>query len=277
MNIPPLHEWHRHQDGFITYLIPHESESTLAMLKGYWTSPWPTLQCVREHKWGGHVLHGTPPSMDTELYFKRFAIKSPRYIHKPSRARATVLNERRMRSLGFNTAPLVGLIEKRVAGILVDSAVISEALCTAHPAYAWYNTKEAHRLTESIERKHLTESIAQCIAAFHSAGLFHGDMHVGNILCDTQDASNIQIYWLDNEEGKHFSTLPWSKRIHDLTHILRFTHFVPKEEQKIFWDTYTKHSKLAPPEVTTLTQTLMHQTRRFWKKKKINYSWEQND
>ncbi len=274
MKMPPLKDWFRHTEGSVTYYLPTESTEHLDILKTYWNNPWPTLQVAREHKWGGNVLFGEVPNMSTELYFKRFKITNPRYIHKPSRAKTTVTNELYMQSLGFHTPPLFGLIEKRVGGVRVDSAVIHHALTDAYPAYSWINPPDGFRQISQCERDAFVKAIAQSTADFHRASLFHGDMHVGNIMCGFVDASDITIYWLDNEEGKKYSTLPFTKRANDLKHLFRFTHLVPKEEQQLFWNTYKELCDLDEQEINTLSQQLNHETSKFWRKKGIDYSWD---
>ncbi len=244
----------------------------LDILKTYWDTSWTDLQTIRQHAWGGTVQHRFIDTIDKTLYFKRFSIRNPRYLHKPPRARATVLKELTIYRLGFSTAPIMGLIEKRVAGVLWDSAVISEELIDAQPAFMWLNPQGKQRVISEVQRETLVTSIGNSVGAWHNAGLFHGDMHMGNIMCSLNNKDEVTVSWLDNEEGKVYSRIPEAKRQNDLGHIARFAFLTPEHEQRLFWETYTRTCMISGDEKRNLTDRIISDANRYWKKKGIDYS-----
>lgn len=278
MNIPPVKAWFKHQESHglntITYYLPQHSAVHLDILKTYWTNPWADLAIARLHAWGGNVKHRYDASIEKRLFFKRFSIKNPRYLHKPARARATVVTELHLNEQGFNTASLVGLIEKRVAGILVDSAVISEELVGATPAYRLFNPIENQPALTDTQRNALVIAIGQCVGDWHNTGLFHGDMHMGNIMCAVDDEEKVIIYWIDNEEGRAYTEIPASKRLDDLEHLARFTHHLKTSDLRLFWETYVDTCEMDAEVAKRLAHTLRQKTIWYQRKKRINYSFD---
>ena len=223
-------------DIYCTLDAPEIAEAALQV----WNGTADGLAVQREHDWGGRVLIGRMPGCDRLLVFKHFAIRRPRYIYKARRARHTLLHEEKIRSAGFATARGLCLIEKRVAGVPVASMVVSEAIENVDSVSDLINESSV----SAAQREALLQAFAAEVGRWHRAGLFHGGMHINNILCRRANGEYAFV-WIDNEEGRAFDAVPEGKRVHDLVHINRYRHNLTRAERLEMWRVYLRTTGVA--------------------------------
>lgn len=229
-----------------------------------WNGSTVGLSVQREHDWGGRVLIGPLPGRDGNLVFKHFAVRGPRYIYKARRAQHTLRHEERIRAAGFATARGLCLVEKRIAGVAVASLVVSEAVENAASVAVLIND---HALSPQ-ERENLLCAFAAEVGRWHRAGLFHGDMHINNVLCHRENGEN-RFVWIDNEEGRVYEKVPDEKRVHDLVHINRYPHKLTRAERLRMWRTYLHATGLTPARGSrvlrqVVARSLAYRRRRGW-------------
>lgn len=247
--------------------MPTASEAKRLVLERYWHDDLEGLKRYRIHKWGGTVDAGPIETFGSTLFFKRFSIRGLRYLHKPARARASVIQEEKLRQAGFIAAPVVGLIERRTCGVLLDSALICAELIGFHPLYLFLNDGKTRDAMTLQQRRGLATALGHQIGAWHNAGFFHGDMHSGNIMCTCED-NDFTFSWLDNEEGKQFQQLPLHKRLHDLDHISRSDYDIPLTDRFRFWEAYATECGFDPQTKKSMVRKIAGMTQRYRARKK---------
>ncbi len=248
----------------VVYYCPSNNDRVLDVARAYWQGGLEGLTTVRQHKWGGRVEHVFVEALGKTLYFKRFSIRSPRYIHKPRRARNTLLHQLEASALGFNVPNSVCLIEKRLFGVVVDSTIVTEAI---EDVVSFHNIiNEAGHLDSVEQRRSFLRQFGHEAGRWHGAGLFHGDMHLDNVLC-RRDGDKLKFYWIDNEEGTLFRQLPIRQRVHDLHHLNRFKHKLSLTDRMRLWDAYCEHSGLSSREHKTVMRRVMAKSQAYWRKR----------
>lgn len=239
----PLDQWycHRETSGLttISYFLPEESDAKLAVLRRYWNDKISNLEHVRIHKWGGTVKKTYLEEFGSTIFFKRFSIRNPRYIHKPPRARASLNQEEKLQQAKFYTAPAIGLIEKKTCGVVYDSVLIFEEMADFLPLHHFLNDGETRDAMNLNEQRRLAFALGRLIGAWHTAGFFHGDMHSGNIMCKLEN-EEFFFGWIDNEEGWQYTRLPMRRRVHDLDHMSRSYYDAPATDRFRFWEAYAR-------------------------------------
>ncbi len=230
----------------------------------YWTGILPGLELVRRHAWGGATHRGRIDGVG--YYFKRFSIRHPRYLHKPRRARNTLRNELRAGHFGFETPQPCCLIERRRIGLILDGAVIEGELPPAESLRQMLDPQRPAGALDWREKRQLLRAFGRALGRRHACGLFHGDLHPGNVQCRQAD-HGFQFAWLDNEEGSAGRRLPMRRRIHDLDHAARFKHSLSPAERLAFWSAYGTAAGLAGPDRDKVCRRVMHVHGAFRRKK----------
>jgi tRNA A-37 threonylcarbamoyl transferase component Bud32 len=238
------------------------------LIKRYLNDDLPGTTTVRAHKWGGRVVSAPVPPTGRTFFFKSFPANSPRFLHKPLRARHTLLQEDRLRAAGFAAPRSIGLALKRRAGVLVDSLVVSESAGDLPSLATLINDGEDAVRDRSLRRT-LLKAAATEIGRFHRSGLFHGDMHLNNLLCRQSDGE-FTFVWIDNEEGRSYESLPDEKRIHDLNHLNRQRHTLSRSERMLMWKTYIDATNVLSQDRAasilrkTISQSQAYMRKRGW-------------
>ncbi len=264
--------WQKHSEHFAhgigrldIYHRPGEDHA-LELAQDYWRGDLPGLIPVKKHDWGGRVEKAQVGSDQKLHYFKRFEIRSPRFIHKPPRARNTLLQETRINDLGFHAARAICLVEHRWAGITLASAVISEAIEDTASLFQLINDPQHGYQDDRRKKRELLRAFGQEVGRWHHAGLFHGDMHLNNVLCRFGD-DGVHFFWVDNEEGQRFKCLPFRRRVHDLNHINRYNHRITLSDRMRLWKAYLQEEPLSPAEQKRVVRQVMARSQAYQKKR----------
>lgn len=231
----------------------------------YWNGALVNMEQMKRHAWGG-VTHGCDVPGVGKFYFKRFAIRSLRFLHKPPRARNTVNHQAAVTAAGFHVPEIRCLIERRRAGVMVESAVIAAELKGQHSLNAILNLGQGDVVRTWQEKRDLLKTLGREVGRRHAAGFFHGDLHLGNVFC-RRDGETVELNWIDNEEGSQKRRLPMRLRLHDLDHINRFKHQLSLSDRMVMWKAYVDSAQLPEHLQREVMRRVIRKSQRFWRKK----------
>ena len=199
-------------------------------------------------------------------YFKRYLIRDYRdgikHIIRPSRARRALRGDEKVQSYGFNSPRALCLIEERISGLLRQSVLVTESIKDAPSVSYWINQGFA----DSPElRQQFLEDFGHVAGVWHSKGLHHGDMRLGNILCSFSNGKFV-FYWLDNEGTKRYTILPLSRRVNNLVQVNMEPGLSPMDRIG-FWNAYIEKNNLSARQEKELMRKVIRKTGKRWKKK----------
>lgn len=253
--------------GQLDVYAADDAESWVDCIRDYWSQcRGPGMQVVREHDWGGWTATGLIGPHGELCYVKHMRINHPRYYHKVRRGRHALLNQLAVRALGFQVPETLCLVERRRAGCIVESILITKTIEDIHSVTGIINENAGNWICTLSQKRALLRAVAEEVARWHRAELFHGDLHLGNLFC-RKTPTGVEFFWLDNEEGRLYRRLPRSRRVHDLNHIIRQKHKLTRADRMRMWVVYKEACDLSSDEVATLQSTVLRKTRAFWKKK----------
>ena len=126
-----------------------------------------------------HVFR-TRLSDDTGVYVKRYLSDAPRrelrFLVGRSRALQEFQNLCRLRALGLASVEPLCCAELRRRGLLLEAVLVTRELPDALPL------RERLRGLAEAERGALVDDLAGVVRRLHDAGLWHRDLHMGNVL-----------------------------------------------------------------------------------------------
>lgn len=232
----------------------------------YWRRELTGLQTARLRDWGGVTKRGEVDGYG-HFYFKRFAARNPRYLYKTARARRTVALQARAAVLGFGVPEAVCLIERRRAGLLVESAVIMK------PLEGWAALRDLLKsapnavLGSWLEKRKALRALGMELGRRHAAGLFHGDLHLGNVFC-RKEGDAFAFSYIDNEEGAHSPPITVRRRIHDLNHInRRASDGLTHTDRALIWRAYLETAELPRSQRRAVRLSVVRKSRKYRRKK----------
>ena len=202
-------------------------------------------------------------------YFKRFlgrrwphAIKD---FWRTSRAYRAFRQGEVMHSHGIEAPRPVCFLEERRFGVVMQSGLITQSINDAPCVRKWLNDASLRVGTAPRRRAALMKLLATEIARFHLAGLHHGDLRIGNILC-RHDSTETHFYFLDNESNGHRLPLPESWRVHNLVQLGTEQLSLSLTDRLRFWIAYAQSSGLSSDEALRLRQIVLDATISRWRK-----------
>lgn len=149
------------------------------------------------------------------LVLKQYLNRSPLDILKnlllPCRAERAFKAGQILERYGFLTPDIVAVGKKTFAGITTRNFLITGQVENAIPLYKMLDI-------DTSQKQQLIEQFGQTVGRMHAAGIFHGDLRLGNVLVKT-DNSRFVFVFLDNERTKIFKKLPQRLRLKNLVQI----------------------------------------------------------
>jgi hypothetical protein len=145
-------------------------------------------------RWGDALWHGSP-------------------------ARRAWQGARLLQAKGFPVPRPLAAFEQRTAGILQESWYCSEGLQTQVPLDVYWRDQQKH--WTCLQRRVFLRSLAEFLRAFHTAGLYAGDMRDANLLVEDEGTAHWRFYLVDLDRVIHYGQLSWKRRLKNLVQLER--------------------------------------------------------
>ena len=113
-------------------------------------------------------------------------------------------------------------------------------------------------------RRGLLVEIGRVVGTWHAAGLFHGDLHPGNLLCRMTDAGPV-FFWLDTERTRACRRLPLNLRVNDLVKLNYERLPVSLADRMRVWKAYLESSGWPPDRERSLLGRVIARTQHRWR------------
>jgi tRNA A-37 threonylcarbamoyl transferase component Bud32 len=173
------------------------------------------------------------PGPKGDLFLKRYKIRDftdgLKYLVFPSKARKEWVMARRALSKGIPTPLPLAMAERRRARFLKEAFLITQTISPSSP------------LIELIPEKgheDLLLNTARLLRGAHDAGLFHQDLHAGNILVETQMRN---VYIIDLHRSKFVRRVSRQQRLWNLAQFFySLKGLISEEEKKAFLQRYNE-------------------------------------
>ncbi len=152
-----------------------------------------------------------------KYYLPRSLFESLKYLFRPSRASAEWRNAGSLKRLGIPVPALLAWGERRTLGWWSQSFLVTESLVDSPTLLEWSESQRVDARSGDLRR-----AIAGHVALMHQHGLFHRDLHGGNVLVVESD-TGLAPCFLDFHE---MLRLPWSVNRFGIDDLARLNGFV---------------------------------------------------
>ncbi|ABI58135.1 lipopolysaccharide kinase InaA family protein [Alkalilimnicola ehrlichii MLHE-1] len=174
---------------------------SLAVARGEPPAGWTLLGSSAQARVARGEWQGAPVFL--KVLLPRHRLEELKALGRGSRGARAVDRSIQMSRDGFPTPPVLayGRVEARLEFVLTQAvpypAMVELVTRTSGPA----------RLNLA-DRRCLLRRFGAEIARLHRAGWVHGDLRLGNVLCDLQQGPEAAEFWYLDNEGSHRSTKP---------------------------------------------------------------------
>ena len=251
--------WRKAKYGSLVIYYRDAEVPWVELARAYWQQRLAGLCAVASSRYT--LVHRGELAISRRVYyFKRFLLRQRRdwlkHVVCGSRAIRTVRHEERLQALGFQVPRTYCVMQERRAGLVGQSAMISEACDDATPLRDWLRLPAAQRPWTLAHKRAVLKALATEVGNMHRVGVCHGDLHVGNILYRGTNGT-MSFIWLDNEHTRQFRVLPRRKRLRNLKRLNRWRYGITKTDRMRFWKAYCVAAQIPPHQRKALARTVI--------------------
>ncbi|MDD5706241.1 MAG: lipopolysaccharide kinase InaA family protein [Kiritimatiellae bacterium] len=260
-----LSGWRRRE---LQLYVPEDLPTWVNLGHRYWQGRLFALQPVPSSP-HATVQTGAVDDTGKHYYFKRFHARSLtdaiKGAFRSSRACRAWRGSALASGLGFETPRTVCVMEVRAGCRLIGSAMVTEAVTGARSLdHALRGGPDGPPLA-GAPRRELIAALGREIGRLHAAGLVHGDLRHGNVLCgEGQDRARFVL--LDNERTRR------CRRRHERARNLVQMNMIGPEgatlrERILFWRAYARATPGDGRYRRRLRAEVVSWTRRRWRER----------
>jgi len=183
-------------------------------------------------------LKGKIYSLILKQYLNRSFFDILKNSLRPCRAERAFKAGRMLKRYGFFTPDIVAVGRKTFAGIPTGNFLITSQVENSVPLYKMLDI-------DISQKQQLIKQFGQTVGRMHAAGIFHGDLRLGNVLVkpvvslsNPKDDNRFVFIFLDNERTRKFKKLPESLRLKNLVQISMSRENISDSDRMHFLDAY---------------------------------------
>src|SRR5262245_15416864 len=172
-----------------------------------------------------------------------------------------------LQARGFPVPRPLAAFEKRIAGTLRESWYCSEGLQTQVPLDVYWRDRQKHWTPR--QRRAFLQSLAEFLRAFHTAGLYAGDMRDANLLVEDDGDAHWKFYLVDLDHVLHVERLSQKRRLKNLVQLERTLGRRARASERLFFFYQYLGSPLPP---RAQRHALLHRLLRLRRRKDREYA-----
>ena len=213
------------------------------------------------------VMQFENPLTEETFYYKEFHNRGLKDLLKSlvgiTRSKRAFIAGRQLLQSGFPTPePVLHGVVKTVFFIR-KNFMITMAV-SGDKTYEYF--KHRYHLPVPVElleeKRGVIYAAGREVGRLHRAGIFHGDLRVGNLIIDGYGQA-AKIYFVDNERTKHYETLSAGKRLKNLVQLnmVGLPH-ISSTDRLRFMNSYLKENPELEPTAREMIRKIIGKTKK---------------
>jgi hypothetical protein len=184
--------------------------------------------------------------VDKEVYFKQYLRRSVwdfiKDFMRASRAERAFKASKMLNENGFDVPAIIAMGKFRYGLYHTTNFLVTIEIENAKQIYEFIPNNPEDLTKEQLRSKReLIRALGRTVGRMHAAGIFHGDLRLGNVLARQQNNA-WQLFFLDNERTKKFYRLPARLRLKNLVQVNMVGYGVSQTDRMRFFKAYLKEN-----------------------------------
>lgn len=190
-------------------------------------------------------LSGRPRRLFYKEYLYRSIWDFVKHIFRPGRAKRAYQAGLMLQQNGFDVPEVIALGERRNGFFCTKSFLLTREVENAQQIYRCIPESRGNLTKKALrDKRELIRAFGRTVGRMHAAGIFHGDLRLGNVLA-RQVENTWQFFFLDNERTKKFHRLPARLRLKNLVQTnMHTTGFATNADRLRFFKAYLAKNKM---------------------------------
>jgi tRNA A-37 threonylcarbamoyl transferase component Bud32 len=213
-------------------------------------------------------LNNTERTVYFKQYLSRSAIDLIKHLLRPSRAKRAFNATQMLKENGFEAPAIIAMGERKSGPFNTDNFLLTLEVENAKRIYEIIPNSVSNLTAEQMrDKREWLRVLGRTVGRIHKAGIFHGDMRLGNVL-GRKNKDGRQFFFLDNERTKKFRRLPFRLRVRNLVQLNMYrTKAVTDSDRMRFFKEYRAENKNSKSGEIRLIKKVVKITNRRLEKK----------
>lgn len=237
---------------------PNEHRSQLVKVPSSDTSR--VFKCDVSPDAVGHILY-------LKQYLYRSVLDFVKHLFRASRGKRAFKASLMLAENGFDTPAVIALFERCLGPFRTDSLLLTRAVENARCVPEIFGDICRNSGKDALIRKRtLIKAFAEMVGRLHAKGIFHGDLHLGNVFA-REEGEKWRFFLIDNERTKKFYRLPAGLRLRNLVRLNRCGDGISRTDRLRFFKAYLQENPLIACKQTDWSKKVNLKTKRRLKKR----------
>ncbi len=164
-------------------------------------------------------LNNTERTVYFKQYLSRSAVDLIKHLLRPSRAKRAFNATQMLKQNGFKAPAIIAMGERKSDPFNTDNFLLTLEVENGKRIYEIIPNSVSNLTAEQMrDKREWLRVLGRTVGQMHKAGIFHGDMRLGNVL-GRKNKDGRQFFFLDNERTKKFRRLPFRLRVRNLVQL----------------------------------------------------------
>lgn len=213
--------------------------------------------------------------VDRGVYFKQYLCRSIwdfiKDFVRASRAERAFKATEMLGENGFDAPTIIAVGELRYGLCHTTNFLVTLEIENAKQIYQFIPDRLQNLTKQRLQgKRELIRAFGRTVGRMHAAGIFHGDLRLGNILV-RQEKNRWRFFFLDNERTRKFYRLPARLRLKNLVQVNMFPPAAMSntDRMRFFREYWAQNEKAKTKKVDLIEKVLKKTHRRLGKKEKF--------
>jgi len=227
------------------------------------------------------VFSFSAPPKNPALYYKEYLHRSgwdfAKHLLRPARAARAARAHQILLQNHLDAPKVIAFGTRRTAFLNSKSFLLTANVENAKNIFLHIPTRPEDFTKPAVtQKRNLIKAFSRTVGNMHAAGIFHGDLRLGNVLAKYDQSSSTpdagaptwQFFFLDNERTRKFRRLPKRLRLKNLVQINMYLNpFLTSTDRARFFTEYLKANPSIAKNKKTWARRAIAKTHRRLNKK----------
>ncbi|GAX59740.1 serine/threonine protein kinase [Candidatus Scalindua japonica] len=137
---------------------------------------------------------------------------------------------------GVKTAEIIAIVKKRVMGRLYKFRMVTREITESIDLIELLLHSRENQLLK--QKKQIINKLAKAVNDMHNVGIYHADLHLKNILVQSNSGICINVYIIDLDKSHQYEKLSFHRRMKNIMRLDRSVVKMRRKKSNLFGKTF---------------------------------------
>ena len=137
---------------------------------------------------------------------------------------------------GIKTTEIIAIVKNRIMGPLYKLRLVTKEITESIDLIELFLHSGENRLLK--QKREIITKLAKAVNDMHDAGIYHADLHLKNILVQSDAGGGVQVYIIDLDKSKQYEKISVQRRMKNIMRLDRSVVKMRRKNRDVFSKTF---------------------------------------